>query len=196
LKVHAFALTSGFEEFGDALVPLDITIPKSDGTTINLTVNMGERLFVLGANGAGKSFLMHRFYNTHRNNGRRISAHRQTWFASNAISLSPEQKRHAEINIRDTDARPEARWQDAHPAQRASIAIYDLIDAENVRARSIASAVDADNIDLAKTLAKKDAPIKIINELLRLANMPIEISVHENEQVLASKSGSDLYTQN
>lgn len=55
-----------------------------------------------------------------------------------------------------------------------------------MRARSIAGAVDGDNIDLAKKLSKRDAPIKIINELLRLSNIPIEISVHQNEQVVAS----------
>jgi hypothetical protein len=63
-----------------------------------------------------------------------------------------------------------------------------------VRARSIADAVDDNNIDLAKTLSKKDAPIKIINELLRLSNIPIEISVRESDQVVASKCGGMPYS--
>lgn len=151
-------------------------------------------MFILGANGTGKSSLMQQLYATHRGNARRISAHRQTWFSSNAITLSPEQKRNTETNIRAMDANPQARWRDDYSAHRPGIAIYDLIDAENVRARSIAGAVDSNEIDLAKDLSKKDAPIKIINELLRLSNMPIEISVHENEQVVASKSGGDPYS--
>lgn len=83
---------------------------------------------------------------------------------------------------------------DQYSAQRASITIYDLIDAENVRARGIAAAVDGNEIDLAKNLAKKDAPLKKINELLRLSNLPIEISVHESEQIMASKSGGSKYS--
>jgi len=63
-----------------------------------------------------------------------------------------------------------------------------------VRARSIAGAVDGDNIDLAKTLSKQDAPIKIINELLRLSNISIEISVRESDQVVASKCGCAPYS--
>ncbi len=145
-------------------MPFQLTTPQPDGTSLDLTVNVGECVFVLGANGTGKSSLMHRFYKTHQSNSRRISAHRQTWF-SNAITLSAAEKRNIETNILSSDASPEARWQDTFPAQRASIAIYDLIDAENVRARSIASAVDNNNYDVANTLSKKDAPIKIINEL-------------------------------
>ena len=49
-------------------------------------------------------------------------------------------------------------------------------------------------MDLARTLSKKDAPIKIINDLLRLSNIPIEISVRQNEQVVASKSGCAPYS--
>lgn len=151
-------------------------------------------MFVLGANGTGKSGLMQRLYANHQGNARRISAHRQTWFQSNTITLSPQQKRDTENNILTMDTQPQARWSDRFSAHRASIAIYDLIDAENVRARSITGAVDGGHMDLAKELSKQDAPIKIINELLRLSNLPIEISVRENEQVVASKNGSASYS--
>jgi hypothetical protein len=108
--------------------------------------------------------------------------------------LSPEQRRITQSHIQGTDAQPDARWKDLYSEQRASIAIYNLIDAENVRARAIAGAVDDDNMELAKILSKKDAPIKIINELLRLSNIPIEISVKETDQVVASKSGCEPYS--
>lgn len=137
---------------------------------------------------------MQKFYSAHHRTAQRISAHRQTWFASSSVTLSPQQKRSTETNISNSDTGTESRWKDDYAAQRANIAIYDLIDAENVRARTIASAVDLGDIDLAKALSKKDAPIKIINELLRLSNIPIEISVKQNEQVLASKSGSQPYS--
>lgn len=123
-----------------------------------------------------------------------MSAHRQTWMTSNAISLSPEQKRNHETNIVGNDAQATARWRDDFSAVRPSIAIYDLIDAQNVRARAIADAVDSDDIELAKDLRKEQAPIKVINELLRLSNMPVEVSVKESDQVVASKSGSALFS--
>lgn len=170
------------------------TIPEPSGTPLTITLDTGQCIFVLGANGTGKSSLMHKFYSTNHATAKRISAHRQTWFSSSSVTLSPEQKRNAETNISNSDTGAQSRWKDDHAAQRANIAIYDLIDAENVRARSIADAVDNSNIDLAIFLSKKDSPIKTINELLRLSNMPIEISVKQNEQVLASKSGSLHYS--
>jgi ABC-type lipoprotein export system ATPase subunit len=175
-------------------VSFNFSVPLTVDGPLNFTVDAGQTVFVLGANGTGKSSLMHRFYSSHADNARRISAHRQTWFASDDIDLSARQRRQTEQNIFNTDRQPQSRWRDDFSAQRASIAIYDLIDAENVRARSIAAAIDNNNIEEAKELAKKDAPIKIINELLRLSNLPIEISVQESEQVVASKSGGTKYS--
>ena len=171
-----------------------LTIPRPLGGPLELDVDAGQSLFVLGANGTGKSGVMHHFYAAHRDQALRISAHRQTWMNSNAISLSPEQKRSSETSIVSFDAHPNARWRDDYSTQRAGIAIYDLIDAENVRARAIAAAVTGDDMEGAKELAKRQAPVAIINELLRLSNIPVEISVRENEQVLASKSGSPPYS--
>lgn len=172
----------------------NLTIPHSTGESLNLVIKLGAALFILGANGTGKSSLMQHLYNPHHANARRISAHRQTWFSSNTMDLSPYQKKQLESNIQGGDTSLEARWKDNYAQQRASIAIYDLIDAENVRARSIANAVDGNDIELAKTLSKEDAPIKIINELLRLSNIPIEIFVRESDQVVARKHGGAPYS--
>lgn len=179
---------------GSTAVSFNLSIPRGNGTTLDLAVGASEVLFLLGANGTGKSSLMHRFYSLHHSNARRIAAHRQTWFSSNAVTLSPEQKRQTENQIQHRDSTPEARWKDDFGAQRASIAISDLIDAENVRARSIADAVDNGRMDFAKELSTKAAPIKIINEILRLSNIPIEIAVMENDRVIARKNGGTAYS--
>ena len=178
----------------DLSMPIELNIPKTSGPALAIPIDVGQCIFVLGANGTGKSSLMHKFYSAHSGNALRITAHRQTWFSSSSVTLSPEQKRNTETNITNTDMSVQARWKDDFAAQRANIAIYDLIDAENVRARDIAGAVDNNDIDLAKKLSQKDAPLKIVNELLRLSNIPIKITVKENEQVLASKSGSQPYS--
>ncbi|PKP85605.1 MAG: hypothetical protein CVT70_18070 [Alphaproteobacteria bacterium HGW-Alphaproteobacteria-1] len=175
-------------------MPFSLQIPRTDGTSLDLIVEAGGVFFLLGANGTGKSSLMHRLFRAHHENARRITAHRQTWFASNAITLSPQERMQTERNARSHDTNPESRWKDDYAAARSSMAIYDLVDAENVRARQIADAVDDDNFDLAKELRKKDAPIKIINEFLKLSNIPIAITIRENAQVVASKNGSAPYS--
>jgi ABC-type cobalamin/Fe3+-siderophores transport system ATPase subunit len=138
-------------------VPFELDIPLTTGGPLAFSVDVGQVVFVLGANGTGKSSLMQRFYNAHSGSARRISASRQTWFDSNVVSLTPQGKKQTEKQIVHADSQPESRWKEHHSAARASIAIYDLIDAENVRARAITGAVDEDNIILAKQLAKKDA---------------------------------------
>jgi ABC-type lipoprotein export system ATPase subunit len=172
----------------------DLSIVDPAGNRMDISISVGETLFVLGANGTGKSNLMQRFYANHQNNARRMSAHRQTWFNSGGITLSSEERRITETHVRSYDIRSQSRWKDDYSSQRPNMALYDLIDAENVRARSIAGAVDASDLNLAQTLSQKDAPIKIINELLRLSNLPIEISVQQNDQVMASKAGGNLYS--
>jgi ABC-type cobalamin/Fe3+-siderophores transport system ATPase subunit len=71
----------------------NLNFPLSNGEEFSFSIGIGEVLFVLGANGTGKSSLLQRFYTTHRNIARRISAHRQTWFESNAMTLSAQQKK-------------------------------------------------------------------------------------------------------
>tara|TARA_Y100000815_G_scaffold113189_2_gene102064 strand:- start:3176 stop:4588 length:1413 start_codon:yes stop_codon:yes gene_type:complete len=103
------------------------------------------------------------------------------------------ERRNTERNIRNTDNNINARYREEYAQQRSSIALYDLVDAENVRARGIAGAVDEDNITLAKQLAQHDAPLKTINSLLRVSNIPIEIWVEANEQVRARKNAGEPY---
>ena len=171
----------------------NLSIPRNNLPSLDLQLQAGEVLFLLGANGTGKSSLIHRFHNAHMPNARRITAHRQTWFNSNAITLSPRQRQDAEKIIHVDDRKPEARWKDTSASNRASIAIYDLVDAENVRARKIAGAVDSDDFALAREMRTTDAPVTIINELFRLSNIPITITIDVNSNVVASKNGSASY---
>lgn len=171
-----------------------LNIPTSQHGPLLLHLPLGQSLFLVGANGVGKSSLMHHLYAPHHGQAVRLSAHRQTWFSSNSLAFSPEQRRQTESTVKGYDTNAQSRWRDDYSAQRANIALYDLIDAENVRARSIAEAVDLGDMNAARERAKQVAPLKRINELLRLSNIPIEISVQANEQVLASRLGGPTYS--
>lgn len=172
----------------------NLTIPQISGASLDLPIDVGQTIFILGANGSGKSSLMQKFYAMNSGTARQLSAHRQNWFNSSSLTLSPQQKREIESHLKHSDSRSQARWMDDYSAQRASIAIYDLIDAENIRARSITGAVDQGNITLAQKLSNNDAPIKIINELLRLSNIPIAISIKENDTVVATRPSGQCYS--
>lgn len=175
-------------------MPFPIHFPCTNPALNQMQLEPGEMLFVLGANGVGKSSLMHRFTNQNQGRSMKISAHRQTWMSSDALDMTPAQKIQTEQQIKATENSQESRYKDQYARQRASVIIYELIDAENVRARTIAAEVDAGRMDGAKDKAKSEAPIKVINELLRLSNIPIEITIHANERVMASKDGGPPYS--
>jgi ABC-type cobalamin/Fe3+-siderophores transport system ATPase subunit len=175
-------------------VPFHFSIALQNGKSLDFEMQAGQTIFVLGANGTGKSSLLYRLYSQNRQNSRRISAHRQTWFESNAMQISARQKRETQSNVLAYDNDPASRWRDGYSGARANLAVFDLLDAENVRARRITSAVDNEDFALAKRLSKTDAPIKIINELLKLSALPIEITVEKSEELFASKLGGPRYS--
>lgn len=172
----------------------NLNYPGQDTRPSRLQLQAGEMVFILGANGTGKSSMMHLFAQQNKANVRKISAHRQTWMNTDMLDMTPSAKAQTEENIRKEETQHRSRYRDPYAAQRASMTIYELIDAENVRAREITAAVDAGDMEKAKKVAAKEAPITAINELLQQSNIPIIIGIRENERVMASKNGGPEYS--
>ncbi|KAA8713164.1 ATP-binding cassette domain-containing protein [Pseudomonas cannabina] len=123
--------------------------------TLKLTVNAGQMLFVLGANGTGKSSLLQLFASVGGDQTRRITAHRQTWFRSGSPTFTGKQRADYGQHVLNHDRQVDARWKDEYSEQRAQMAIYDLVNSENVRAREITRAVDAKKVDDIERLSAK-----------------------------------------
>ncbi len=62
--------------------PMQMPMPQHQA----IELSKGEYLFVLGANGTGKSSLMLSFYGPNQQQARRIVSHRQNWFQSGSKS--------------------------------------------------------------------------------------------------------------
>lgn len=172
----------------------NLSFPSQNAGVSQLQLEAGEMVFVLGANGSGKSSLMFHFARQNGDGTRKLSAHRQTWMQSDASDIAPAAKVQTEQNIQNEDRLEHSRYRDSFAAKRAGITIFELIDAENVRARRIAGLVDGGDMEAAAEAAQKEAPIAVINSLLRQSNMPITISIHENERIQASKEGGPAYS--
>lgn len=43
-------------------MPIDLSVPRQNAASLQASLDNGQCLFVLGANGTGKSSLMHAFY--------------------------------------------------------------------------------------------------------------------------------------
>lgn len=160
-------------------------------------LEIGEVLFVVGANGSGKSSLLSHFVRQNLAKVPRVSAHRQTWLPNEGTDMTPVRKVHATNWIMDEDRHPNSRYVDTHGADRASMTIYDLIAADNVRARAITAAVDSSvrggSADAANVARSVESPIQIINEAFRHSNINIKLSIQGDYRLMAKRDDSPPY---
>ena len=171
-----------------------ISFDQTDGNQFSHTLPLGNVLFILGANGTGKSSLISKLYNSHHANAKRISAHRQTWFTSNTLNMTPESRDRLEININSEDQQTSARYTEEYAAERPGLAMYDLIDSDTMLAREIADLVRANKLRKARTKAKIPSPTQLINELMRLSNLPVQIHLEEKQRIMATSTGRRPYS--
>ena len=190
---HPLVLCTTILEIGE-LVDFRLAFPEPTGETREIPVSSGKMLFLVGANGSGKSTLMQNFATQNRGNVRRITAHRQVWFPSNVIDLTPATRESHEKNITQQDSQPQARWRDDYAAQRSQVTIFDLIDSENVDARRIAAAARSGDLEQVATLAKAQAPISMLNEILKTSNLQIQIEVDQGSKLFATRDGYAPYS--
>jgi len=171
------------------------SIPTSNNNgRLNISLEVGKALFVLGANGVGKSTLMHGFFGQYPNQTKRIVAHRQTWFTNNAISITAAQKKQNEKNIKAIDRDIQSRWKGDYSGYKSDLTIFDLINSENISNKKIADAMREKRIDDAKKLSQFLSPINEINEILAISNIPIKIMLVGDDGLFASKNGCTPYS--
>lgn len=172
-----------------------LSIPRiNDEEPLSIDMLPGDVLFVLGANGTGKSGLVQHLYKEYRDKAIRITAHRQTWMGSSQVGISPRAKRQQENQIRERDVLPTARWQDPHADSRYQLALLNLIQARNTRnADAIHAYHEGKQEEFEALSSEKNDPLSILNRILHHSNIPITINIQRDEEITAIK-GSHHYS--
>lgn len=170
-----------------------LALPMIEGGVLSVSIRAGEILFVLGANGTGKSALIQNLASAYGEDAIRISAHRQTWLTSSTVDLTPQVMRQSESEVRRSEAQPQSRWQGRHNEVRPRMALFNLMNSEIPRLREIRDAARVRDHDLVTALADKDSPLEKINRLLRLSNLPVAISIANGEEIRAARPGLPDY---
>ena len=161
--------------------------PRISGDALPISLQSGDRLFIVGPNGSGKSALIqHLVSGNKRQNIRRISAHRQTWLGSGSLDFTPLSRKQFEQQNTSLERQYEALWQEYDPEQKQAAVLFDLVAKENTRARSITSFVDSKNLEEASRLADESVSAFVqLNDLLSLGTLKISLENSKDEEILA-----------
>ena len=154
---------------------------------MQIALESGKRIFIVGANGSGKSALLQNLVSSFPGEKIiRISAHRQTWFHSGGVDLTPEGRRQFDQSNTQLEGRNEALWKDFNSQQRQSAVLFDLVAKENERARLITHHLVHKNADEAIRVSTEVAsPFDQINELLELGTLAVRLELLRGEVILA-----------
>lgn len=173
---------------------MKLTIPRPSGDPLTISVEVGQQLYVVGANGTGKSALFqHWVTSVGGPNVKRIAAHRQTWFESGNLDFTARRRRDFETNVRSWDSRVDARWIEHGSAERQSAVLFDLVAKDNTRYRTIGQYIDDNNPDEASAFASESESLfKQLNDLLRLGTLTVSLRNSNDEEILAEHRSNDL----
>ena len=161
---------------------------------MTVSVNLGQQLYVVGANGTGKSALFQYWIKSAGSSPiKRIAAHRQMWLPSGNLDFTAQSRKQFEQNRMHWDREDNARWMEHSPAERQSAVLFDLVAKDNTRYRTIGQYIDSNNPDEATVFASKsESPFKQLNDLLCLGTLTVSLRNSNDEEILAQHTGNGL----
>ena len=172
---------------------MELTIPRISGGPLSISIEMGQQIYVTGANGAGKSVLIQHFIEVLKDYRiRRISAHRQTWlhpvpvhlYSSSYISRDTIEREDRSAGGRNSGSSSDAGL---------SSVFFDLVAQENSRARNIARLIDEQEPDGAISVASSSvSPFRRLNELLAIGGLKVSLDNSSDEMIWAQHENADV----
>ena len=173
---------------------MELVIPKASGEPLTVSVAVGHQLYLVGANGTGKSALLQHWVTSIGSPPiKRVAAHRQTWFQSGDLDFTARSRRQFESNVMSWDKNVNARWMEHSPAERQSAVLFDLVAKDNTRYRTIGQHIDNSDIDEAAGFASKSESLfKQLNNLLRLGTLTVSLRNSNDEEILAQHRDSGV----
>ena len=145
---------------------------------------------MVGPNGSGKSAFLQ--YLATQSGGviKRIAAHRQTWFESGGIDMTPASRLDFESNRSRYERHATSRWRDDNGRQSLSAVLFDLVAKENTRARAIAEHADRSDGDGAVSEAERsESPFAALNNLLKLGLITVCLHNSNDTEITARHGG-------
>ena len=164
-----------------------IQINTNKSNPLEIKLEKSEILFLVGANGTGKSTLMQSINNTIGSKVVRILAHRQNWFTSNTVNLTQQDHNNLVKNMSDFNLQPYSRTRDDFMTARPNINIYSIIKYENKLGREVKKYNDLNNQDKLSELRNKPTIIDEINEIYKYSGLKLNLVLNNNDELFVHK---------
>ena len=170
--------------------------PSGDLQPITLPLSVGDRVFLLGPNGTGKSSFLQSLMRW-QNSGAsviRVAAHRQMWTESGAIGMTAINREQHEKNVSHWDRDEKARYSDRGGAERVHALLFDLVNEQIRLDQEVARHGRADPGGIQFKLARsEETPVDKLNRLLASAQLKIAVKVDGLRAVQAQRNGGDPF---
>ena len=163
---------------------------STENKPVYISQKWGECLFVVGANGSGKSALMQKFYTDLNLKGiytARHPAHRQPWFGITAQLMEDTTAEALKEEIMHRELNRISRWGNReNDNQKHSYIFHKLIKKKNTHDANIKTLIDVEDISAAEALERQD-PLVMLNELLKQGNVSIAFEVGSTKKNLIAR---------
>lgn len=169
-------------------------IPSISGEHIELELEDGKQFFVVGANGSGKSALLQHcvfhlyphFYPQYQARAedkyKWIMGHRQIWFESGSVSLTPDNRLSYGDEIRHNTASSQMRWKNDFQSQNIATVLFDVVAKDHDRNRQVTAFFTEGDYTETKGISPKQiydkfgpSPLEQINELFKIGGFMTQL---------------------
>ena len=169
-----------------------LSIPRVLDEPLTFALQPDQRLFIVGANGSGKSALLqHLAASGALEPMFRIPAFRQTSLNSSHVTMTGERRWRFEENRKYFETQMNSLWQEIEPSDSQAALLFDLVDQESRRDEVVARHVRNKNLDAADQFASNNPSLfSQMNRLLSVAGMLVSLEKAKGQRILARRDES------
>ncbi|WP_272663440.1 AAA family ATPase [Providencia sp. PROV134] len=162
------------------------SFPAIDGSSVSLEVNSGDVIFVVGANGTGKSTLLNKIYIEHGDKESvYILAHRKNSFDNDIIDFSNSDFKSAIDNVFRDSKQARSRYRVSYDNYRTSLPIVKL------KNKTIGLAVDTlKSLKNGERINSEDlvTEVDLLNSIFKESHLLVEFYIDSDSNVMASNN--------
>ena len=172
----------------------NIIIPKLDALDEYIEMRTGDILFVLGANGTGKSGLMHCLNKQNSDKTCWIRSTRQTFFGDKFNMLRSKQVKSAEVYIQSSEKQYKSRFVDEHVSDKPNIVISKFMRMIQKQNAELSRFTRLEGGTASTYWKENKSLLDRLNHILCKVNLPVVAEeIGDNEDVLVCNSNGDKY---